>query len=484
MNETERQTPEKSRKNNEPQPHDGMKETANAPDQAFAAGQIIRESINFPDTPDISKYNRVLNMTVEEFSKLSIKEQKEFANSYIEANKELKESIGRIAKQIADLYGTGIFQELDKKKKALQPYLREELKKPEYNGATPEDVFAYYNPFTGEPFSIGASSVISEQPPEWWMEKHKITGQQALKAMEAAKAAKAAAEKVNAVKPEKTFWPLDKLNSKVWNYLDLEETNGKALFRMSPDNDKATVAYSINFDELPENAKISKQLEPFDKRVLIAGNALLAAGNMVISASQIHAFLGGNGKPSSRQVKRYMDSITKMMFTKITIDNEDEANKLKGIKKFKYSGYLLPAEIITAEINGGTAVTAIHFLKPSLPLMQFAQERSQVTAFSPKLLQNPCQSLTNDNIIIQDYLLTRISREKRQAKRRKTSGKAASCKIVYATVYKETKMTTKKQQARAADKIHDVLIWFKSCDFISKFSVDEKNDSVTVFWEQ
>lgn len=479
MNETERQTPEKSRKNNEPQPHNGMKETANAPDQAREADQIIHESINFPDTQDDSKYNRLLKMTVEEFSKLPIEEQKNLTKNYIEATKELRASLGRLAKQIADLYGTGIFQELDKKEKALQPYLRKELEKPEYNGATPEDVFAYYNPFTGEPISM-----ISEQPPEWWMEKHKITGQQALKAMEAAKTAKAASEKVNAVKPEKTFWPLDKLNSKVWNYLDLEETNGKALFRMSTDNDKATVAYSINFDELPEGVKLSRQIEPFDNLVYIACGALLAAGNSVTSASQIHAFLGGNGKPASKQVKRYMESITKMMFTKTTIDNEDEANKLKGIKRFKYSGYLLPAEIITAEINGGATETAIHFLKPSLPLMQFAQERSQVTAFSPKLLQNPYLRLTNDNIIIQNYLLTRISREKHQAKRRKISGKAASCKIVYATVYKETKMTTKKQQARAAAKIHDVLIWFKSCDFISKFSVDGKNDSVTVFWKQ
>lgn len=189
MDETERQTPEKSRKNNEPQPHDGMKETVNVPDQARGDDQIIHESINFPDIQDDSKYNKLLNMTVEEFSKLPGEEQQELTKSYIEFNKELtkelRASLGRIAKQIADLYGTDIFQELDKKKKALQPYLREELKKPEYNGATPEDVFAYYNPFTGEPISM-----ILEQPPEWWMEKHKITGQQALKAMEAASKAR------------------------------------------------------------------------------------------------------------------------------------------------------------------------------------------------------------------------------------------------------------------------------------------------------
>lgn len=467
---------------NGPQPHDGVKETANAPDQAREADQIIHESINFPDNQDDSKYNRLLNMTVEEFSKLSIEGQKELVNSYIEANKELKASIGRIAKQIADLYGTGIFQELDKKKKALQPYLRKELEKPEYNGATPEDVFAYYNPFTGEPFSIGASSVISEQPPEWWMEKHKITGQQALKAMEAAKAAKEAAEKINIKRANDVTYPVDKPNSNIWN---LADGISAVQFDMTAkkDNKSPVMAlYSITFtdDNILKEANMSKRLSPFDKLVYMAvwSSAKMNqhSSYYVTTLSQIYYTMGNTSKPSHDQLARIYDSMRKMRSANVTLNNQQEHERYKNIPPSSLlDAPLLPFEASSMYTNGKLTDTGIVLYREP-PLITFARQRKQLSAVPIKYMQIPLNR-TDENIAIDDYLKVRILRE---ANKRETNKHTRDFRIIYETLFEKCGITERRSKSRTKNKIKALLDFYKKNSFIENYTVQSDGVKITL----
>ena len=79
---------------------------------------------------------------------------------------------------------------------------------------------------------------------------------------------------------------------------------------------------------------------------------------------------------------------------------------------FRYDAALLPLERMQAIVNGQTVDSAFHLFREP-PLITFAKERKQVTTIERKVLQTPI-SKTNQNLLIEDYLLERSTfQEKR-----------------------------------------------------------------------
>ena len=334
----------------------------------------------------------------------------------------------------------------------LQPYILEELKKPEYGGKDPGD----------------------------------LTINEAAKVLEAAKAARGMEpNKATIINTDKIDFTLDKLNSNAWN-LFREDTHGQLKFDLSvnmaakKNRQEAPVTFSINFDGLAEsNLKISKTLQPFDRRLYQAVSALYNAGNEVVTLSSIYRHMGYRGRGGGNDIEKIRLSIIKMMTAQITLDNELELKTNRNYKRFTYRGALLPVEMGELyDIKGALTDAAIHVLREP-PLITFARERKQITTIPLKLLQSPVNK-NDTNIAIDDYLIERIKREKDKG--------VKSCRILYTTLFKRTGIDTtgdrgRKQRQRTPDKVKKFLDYYMTEDagkFIRKYT--EQSDGITIYF--
>lgn len=266
-------------------------------------------------------------------------------------------------------------------------------------------------------------------------------------------------------------YPIDKINSTVWNLLE-ETTDGQLKLNLKAEKDGSkkplNIVYALDFDQLEETGvKITKKLEPFDKRVYIAISALHNAGNRIITLTQIHYAMGNTARPASKQLKSINNSITKMRNANVFIDTLEESLAY-NYPRFKYEDYLLPVARATALVNGKIADAAIQ-LKGEPPLITFARQRKQISTITVKVLQSPMHK-TNANLLIDDYLIERISRAR--------AGKQPT-KILYSTIYEKAQITTPKQRLRAPDKIKTYLEHYKSCGLIADFTLLSDGISVS-----
>lgn len=259
--------------------------------------------------------------------------------------------------------------------------------------------------------------------------------------------------------------PLDKPNSKIWNMLAVT-TGSQIAFstKRAGTKKEVSVLYSIDFDELTD-AKITKTLDPFDKRVYVAVAALFNAGNTSMSVSQIYNVYY-DGVPGKSDREKINNSITKMAAARILIDNAQEVNAGYKYPRVQYEGYLLPMERVNVIINGDLVESAIHpFREP--PMISFARGRKQITTVERKVLATPVNK-TNTNLAIEDYLLNRIT------KARAGNGQR---RILYSTLFEEAHLTTSKQQQRAKKTIEKILTHYVSCDVIKRYTTDAEGIS-------
>ena len=352
--------------------------------------------------------------------------------------------------------------ELAREIEELTPYLEAELKKPEYEGKTLDDLLEEAE--TDDDGNPAAESLL-------------------MKAVSAARAARdeAAAKeetpRAAITRAQTVEYPLDKPNQIIWNLLE-KDTKGQVTFNMAKSGSRKQILtyYSINFDGLSD-IQITKRLLPFDKRVYIAVSALFNAGNNVITLSQIYYAMGYTGRPGTTDLEKINDAITKMTTARIYFDNQQEAESYK-YRHFKYDGSLLPLERGTVIVNGQLADAAIKIFREP-PLITFAKQRQQITTLDVKLLQSPI-SKTDANLSIEDYLIERISREKNRRG-------AHSCRILFKTLYAHTGIpdkpktnTEKSAKKRAPDKIKKYLTYYQKQQFITRFTTEP--DGITVYW--
>lgn len=316
------------------------------------------------------------------------------------------------------------------------------------------------------------------------------------RALEAARKAKALAESFTAKRAENVEYPIDKPNSEIWNLFS-EDPSGQLSYMIDMFPDKPQTAgmlYAIDFDALSNDVQISRRLEPYDKRVYIAASALFNTNKdtqdrAIITLSQIYSAMGYTGNPGDADREKINNSITKMANAHIYVDNVSESKILKGYPHFRYDASLLPMERVSnISVNGQTTEAAIKLLREP-PMITFAKERRQVTTIPVKLLQSP-NSKTNANLLIEDYLLERISKAKRAAKRAdaKNKGKGPAehtVKIMLQTLYQRAEITTKKQIQRAPDKIKKYLNYYQEQGYITRYKMEpngQRPSSITVYF--
>lgn len=257
---------------------------------------------------------------------------------------------------------------------------------------------------------------------------------------------------------QKPLYPVDVVNENVWRH---SFNKNKIAVK------NASITYTINFEELKkQGVTITTELTAYDKRAYIAAANLFKAGNEYFSIAQLHKAMGNNTAPSTNQIKKLNESLTKMGMARIFIDNKEESKKFKNVKHYRYDGVLLPFERVQggAYINNTFTETVIHLFRDP-PLFSFAAQRKQVLSTPKELLAIPL-SQTEGNLRIIDYLLVKINAIKK---------KSITNKITWETFFKRCDADTRLKKFQAKEKVKTCLEHFKQQLYIKEYQIDEES---------
>ena len=281
-------------------------------------------------------------------------------------------------------------------------------------------------------------------------------------------------QRVKSMPTERLLYPIDKPNNILWDMARDSAKNGGQInldvLTGEPANGKEPIVYlSIDFDNLPHGVSITKVLTAFDKRVYIAAGALYNGGNKIVSLSQIYRMMGYEKRPNSNDIQKINDSLTKMGWARLYINNEQETEVIPKYKKMVYDAPLLAFQRKAAYIDGKLVEGAIHIgFEPAL--IKFARERKQVQKVTLQTLTTPVNK-TERNLEIEDYLLGRISQMK--SKKRK-----AQKKILFKSLFTYCRIEARDAQSRSKPTIQKILDHYKETKFITDYSTEA--DGVTI----
>ena len=371
-------------------------------------------------------------------------------------------------------------QEMFNELETLEPYLRAELSKPEYEGQTLDHILKTYTP--GELLEL--------------LQDHDSF---IYKAWEAAKAAKAAEPiDIETYRADKLNTPVDRVNFLAWN--NFKETGGQIKFDMRSEKDKndperrdlsIAMRYSLSFGDNP-NIKTTKELNHYDRRLTQAIDTLMTAGKDIMLPSEIFYGMGGTGRMGDTQLKNINASLTKQGTGRVYINNKEEAAHY-DYPEIVYDGNILNFERIVVRYKGQER-EAIKLLRRPV-LMEFADQRDQLSAVPMKALQSPI-SKTDNHLRIEDYLLHRIVRQKKiindlqekqqkkyTQKRQKEIREARTLTILLETFYENTGNLKKKAvvRQRALDTAKRYLSHYQSEAggyYINSYSI--KDDRIII----
>lgn len=272
--------------------------------------------------------------------------------------------------------------------------------------------------------------------------------------------------RVKTRQPRTFITPVDKVSNKAFVGAFDDQVALPVAVERRGSKKKIDTIVSINFEELDEKGvQISnaRSLTAYDREVHDAILTLYVDGeNSYVTGAMIYQAMVGNPKATlnPKQAEAISNSVTKLMYTRLTIDATQEAQAY-GFEKFKYSGYLLPAERVTAAINGN--ITECLHLFRSPPLYDYAGRKKQVGRVDIKLLNSPLNK-NDETISLQGYLRRRILAMKNNPK--------LSPSIVYETVYEALKISAptdgalRKKKLDVRKKIKTILDYWKDESFI------------------
>lgn len=223
----------------------------------------------------------------------------------------------------------------------------------------------------------------------------------------------------------------------------------------------------IPIDEMKEKGIIDawRDFSQYDQEVLEAVTTLYVEGNDYITESMIYDLMTGKpgGTLSENQKEEINATLTKFMYTPIRIDSTQETKM--GWTPFKYDAPILPAERVTAIINGNE-VSCIHPFKTP-PIYEYSALKNQLGRMKVRLLKTPIKK-NPEVIAIQGYLYRQIIRMNRNPKQNRS--------IKYDSVFKaigieaKTDGAFRKKTMKVRNTIRTILDFWKQERFIKGYS--------------
>ena len=413
-------------------------------------------------------------------------------NAIIEQNRKLTESIKKAAgvfqsdkmRELLESIRTDLLpmQELFDEIDALEPYIKAELQKGEYEIKTFDDLMQY--------------------TPGELLELRNDPTSDIYKLFEAAAAARAVALPViSTSRTDKLNTPGDRFNFLAWN--DFEATDGQIRFNMMAAADKRnperqqrniSMLYSLSFADDP-NIKTTKELNHYDRRLMQAIDTLFTTDpddqHIYLIGDVFRAMGGTSKKLSDTQRDNINNSLTKQGTARVYMNNKTEATEY-NYPEIYYDGNILDFERITATYNGQEATAIKVNRRPAM--MEFADKRKQMTAVPLRVLQSGI-SQTNNHLRIEDYLLYRITRQKnaiaklqqeQQKKytqtRQKKIREESELTILLDTFheYAGTAGKHKNTRNRAEETAGRYLEHYESCGYIAAFEIKADRIIITL----
>lgn len=215
------------------------------------------------------------------------------------------------------------------------------------------------------------------------------------------------------------------------------------------------ILYGIDQDEL-DGLNISREIDSYDQRVYDAICTLYDCGNKIITITQIYRTMGGKGNPAKSDLQKINNSIVKLWSTKVFVDEtKDYEEYLPKDGKIKHRGRILNISFKDAYIHNKYVESAIVFLEEPY-LLNFSKRRKQIEAIPRNVIENN-KRMTNKNLAIENYLLTRISRMKSAKRNNKTN---TSNRILFDKIIE--KAHEKNKPDRVITTARDYLEHYKS----------------------
>ena len=232
----------------------------------------------------------------------------------------------------------------------------------------------------------------------------------------------------------------------------------------------AYIVLMLNFDELGNGVKISRELTVYDQQVWNACANLMKCGYNTITTSQIYRWMGYKTQLNARDNQKILDSINTIIRARVFINNENERQLYPKYPEISINEPLLAATICTAK-SGKDEVTAIEIL--SMPkLFSIAEQRGQITAIPFEVVEIPVISKTDDNLQLLNYLVKRIIHMKHDSH--------TSRKILLNAMYEKCGINEKKQKQRLPEKLEKILDYYKSIEWIKNYQITEQGINITL----
>ena len=278
--------------------------------------------------------------------------------------------------------------------------------------------------------------------------------------------------KVNTSKLDSICFPLDKVNSTLWYGFPVGEVKD---LKAESDKDsrkgnQANIILLLDFEAL-NGVNISRELTVYDKWVWNACANLKEQGHDVLTAEQIYKAMGNTGRPNAKTKEKIMESVETISRARVTIDTTEEHELYPKYDRVKATFPLLATETCTAYARGQVVEGAIRIIE-SPKLFAFAENRQQVTRLPLNVLDSPI-SKTDDNLLLSDYLLMRISKMR--------NSKNITRTILLDTIYQRCCIETYKQKQRLPEKIERILNHYKELEWIKDFKLTEREIEIITF---
>ena len=289
-------------------------------------------------------------------------------------------------------------------------------------------------------------------------------------------------QKYTAISAQKIVYPVDKINREIYDWeqegITLRVKDGKAQIPILTNgkDDTAKVIVTVDFRELTDGKEIQieENLTRFDEllqivvytfcKIAIENGAETAGSSIDVCTTipQILQAMRGIAKPAKNQTQRVYDSLKKMLYTQLIIDNRRELTANKSYKGFYYKGPVLSWYEAPAIINGQFVKNAIHFT--TVPaMMRFAAARGQITTISTGALAIKGQ-MTEPNLKVEFYIRDRVIYMNSHPKESKV--------ILFESLFEKCHFKEWRQKKRAILAAIQTLDTLKGIDTISAYSLD------------
>lgn len=275
--------------------------------------------------------------------------------------------------------------------------------------------------------------------------------------------------------PKQWLTPVDKVSNST--FAGKIKENTLTGVEVTPRNSNKPIYTMVSLDFQDPNITITgkKALTAYDREVHDAVVTLfIEGGNEYITPRMIYRAMTGNPQAplNPKQQATISESLNKIFYSRLTIDASLEAEAY-GFKSFKYQGYLIAGEKVTATTKGGVVEEVYRILqKPAL--YSYASIKNQIGRFDIKLLNSPVNK-NEEMIELQSYLYRRILSMQ--------NGKLSS-NILYETIYEHlgteaaTPGALRKKKTKIRDQAKVILDYWIEQKFISGYVENKKGTTI------